>query len=141
MASFLFTCISDPDVVHRLIAEVARVLRPGGRFTLLVPNPDQVHDVSFEGFHRGDPGVRYEVGESMPIRVRRRDGSWTTITNTYWTRDSYHEALTAAGLGRISELAPLLADAQGVADPELIASRSWDRERRAAPFLLITAQR
>jgi SAM-dependent methyltransferase len=89
MASFLFTCVGDPSLVHRLIAEVARVLRPGGRFTLLVPNPDQVHDVSFEGFHRGEPGVRYTAGETMPIRVRRRDGSWTTITNTYWTRSSY----------------------------------------------------
>lgn len=141
MACFLFTCVSEPSLMHSLIAEAVRVLRPGGRFTVLVPHPDHEHDVSFEGFHRGEPGAEYLAGDSIPIRVRRRDGSWTTITNTYWPRETFHEALAKAGLVDITELAPVLADAHGVADPELIAEREWTRERHTPPFLLLTGTR
>jgi ubiquinone/menaquinone biosynthesis C-methylase UbiE len=141
MACFLFTCVSDRELMNRLIAEAARVLRPGGRFTVLVPHPDHEHDVSFEGFHRGEPGAVYRAGDFIPVRVRRRDGSWTSITNTYWPREAFHEALASAGLVDVTELAPVLADAHGVADPELIASRGWTQERSIPPFLLLTATR
>lgn len=141
MASFLFTCIGERDLMQALVDEVARVLRPGGRFTILVPHPEHAHDVSFEGFHRGEPGARYRSGDTMPVRVRREDGSWATITNTYWPRETFHEVLADAGLGDVQELAPVLADAHGVADPALIASRPWVRERHEPPFLLLTATR
>ncbi|WP_042399283.1 class I SAM-dependent methyltransferase [Streptacidiphilus carbonis] len=141
MASFLFTCIDDRLLMQRLVDEVARVLRPGGRFTILMPNPDQAHDAAFEGFHRGEPGVRYRSGDTMPIRVRREDGSWAAVTNTYWPRETFHEVLGAAGFGGFTELTPLLADAPGVADPALIASRPWTAERERPPFMLLTAVR
>lgn len=141
MASFLFTCIADRRLLQSLVDEMARVLRPGGRFTILMPNPDQMHDASFEGFHRGEPGARYRSGDTLPVRVRREDGSWATITNTYWPRETFQEALTAAGFGAYTELTPVLADAHGIADPALIASRPWTAERERAPFILITATR
>jgi ubiquinone/menaquinone biosynthesis C-methylase UbiE len=142
MASFLFTCIDDRKLMQILVDEVARVLRPGGRFTILMPNPDQVHDAAFEGFHRGEPGARYRSGDTLPVRLRREDGSWATITNTYWPRETFHEVLAEAGFtGPTTELTPLLADAYGVADPALIASRPWTAERERPPFILITATR
>ena len=141
MGSFLFTCIADRRLMQSLVDEMARVLRPGGRFTILMPNPDQMHNASFEGFHRGEPDVRYRSGDTLPVQVRREDGSWATITNTYWPRETFQEALAAAAFTGYTELTPLLADAHGVADPALIASRPWTAERERAPFILITATR
>jgi SAM-dependent methyltransferase len=142
MACFLFTCVDDEGQIRELIAEVARVVRPGGRFTILVPNPDQVSGAVFEGFKRGEEGARYEPGELMPVEVQRVDGSWTIIKNRYWNRDTYRTALVKAGFeGGVKELAPVLADTAGVADPALLGDRAWERERTAAPFLLLTATR
>ncbi|MFF1379182.1 hypothetical protein [Streptomyces sp. NPDC058308] len=73
--------------------------------------------------------------------MRRHDGTWTTITDVYWPRAVHYEALTAAGFTGIHERAPLLADAHGIAEPELITARPWTVERETAPFLLVTAQR
>lgn len=137
-ASFLFTCFDELADVRALIAEVRRVLRPGGRFTLLHPHPEQVADVSFEGFRRGRPGAAYACGDPMPIDVQRRDGSWTTITNTYWPLETLRAAFLDAGFGELRELAPVLADAVGVADRALVESRPWAREREHPPFLLLT---
>ncbi|SEL91639.1 class I SAM-dependent methyltransferase [Streptacidiphilus jiangxiensis] len=140
MACFLFTCVDDESTIRDLITEVARVVRPGGRFTILVPNPDHASGAEFEGFRRGDAGAAYRAGELMPVHVQRTDGTWTTITNRYWTRETYRTALTKAGFeGPVRELAPVHADAVDLADPELFAGRAWIKERTAAPFLLITA--
>ncbi|MEY9878426.1 ubiquinone/menaquinone biosynthesis C-methylase UbiE [Streptacidiphilus sp. MAP12-33] len=142
MACFLFTCVDEESTIRELIAEVARVVRPGGRFTILVPNPDHAFGAEFEGFRRGDAGAAYEAGELMPVHVRRVDDSWTTILNRYWTRETYRTALAEGGFaGPVRELAPVLADAVGVADAELFGDRAWAQERTAAPFLLITAVR
>ncbi|MEZ0066297.1 ubiquinone/menaquinone biosynthesis C-methylase UbiE [Streptacidiphilus sp. MAP12-20] len=142
MACFLFTCVDEEEHIRELIAEVARVVRPGGRFTILVPNPDHVSGAVFEGFKRGEDGAFYEPGELMPVEVQRVDGSWTTIKNRYWNRETYRTALVKAGFeGGMKELAPVLADTESVADPALRGDRAWARERTAAPFLLLTATR
>jgi ubiquinone/menaquinone biosynthesis C-methylase UbiE len=142
MACFLFACVDDESKICELIGEVARVVRPGGRFTILVPNPDQVSGAEFEGFKRGEEGAAYTPGELMPVHVQRVDGSWTTITNRYWNRDTYKRALSKAGFeGPTTELTPLLADAEQVADPALFGDRAWTHERVAAPFLLLTTIR
>ncbi|MFC5909931.1 class I SAM-dependent methyltransferase [Streptacidiphilus monticola] len=139
LAMFLFTCIGSQAQMQDLVDELARTLRPGGRLVILHPNPDQAHDVSFEGFHRGEPGARYTSGDPMPVKVRRRDGSWTTIVNSYWPRETFHAVLSAAGFTDIRETTPVFADAVGVASPDLLASRAWEQERSRAPFILFTA--
>lgn len=141
MACFVFQSVAENDRVHTLISEVARVLRPGGLFTVLSPHPDHVDGATFEGFCRGEAGVDYQAGDPIPIRIRHCDDTWAHITNVYWPETSYDAWLREAGFTVLGSRAPLLADAHGVADPELLASRPWTLERSKAPFLLITSQR
>ncbi|SHF14636.1 class I SAM-dependent methyltransferase [Streptoalloteichus hindustanus] len=140
-ACFVFNAIAELDRLRALLAEVARVLRPGGRFTALGPHPDQVDGVRFESFRRGEPGVRYRAGQPIPVQVRRADGSWRRIVNVYWPTRTYRELFGGAGFHDLRVDGPVLADAAGVAEPALLASRGWALERRRPPFLLVTGVR
>ncbi|MEU4212438.1 class I SAM-dependent methyltransferase [Streptomyces sp. NPDC026206] len=138
---FVFPGVSDRQRLDGLVAEVARVVRPEGHFTVLVPHPHHADGVPFEGFLRGERGACYADGDPLPVRVRRRDGTCAQITNTYWSMNAYRSALSRAGFTGIRERSPVLADADGVADPALLTARPWRRERTTPPFLLLTAQR
>nr|BFE99417.1 hypothetical protein GCM10020241_10930 [Streptoalloteichus tenebrarius] len=137
----MFNTIAEPERLRVLVGEVARVLRPGGRFTTLAPHPDHVDGGRFEGFRRGEPGVRYRPGQAIPVRIRRTDGSWVRVVNVYWPTETYRDLLTGAGFRDVRVDAPRLADAAGVADPALLAARPWALERHRPPFLLVTGVR
>ncbi|MCK2244554.1 MULTISPECIES: class I SAM-dependent methyltransferase [unclassified Crossiella] len=139
MSCFMFICVPELDRLQRMVAEVRRVLRPGGRFTVLGPNPAQANG-EFSGFRRGVPGHSYAAGEPLPVQVRRTDGSWVGTVDVHWPESTYQDLLTGAGFRVISRRTPRLADAAGVADPGLVRSRSWTAERDRAPFLLITGE-
>ena len=141
MACFVFNCIEDPERLQVLVAEVGRVLRSGGRFTILSPHPEHADGLLFEGFRRGAPGARYRAGQPIPVQVRRNDGSWVRIVDTYWPAATYHELLIGAGFRDVHEYAPTVEDAIGVARPDLVTARPWTQERQTPPFLLVTACR
>ncbi|MBB4678489.1 class I SAM-dependent methyltransferase [Crossiella cryophila] len=139
MSCFMFICVPELDRLQRMVAEVSRVLRPGGRFTVLGPNPAQANG-EFSGFRRGVRGHNYLVGEPLPVQVRRTDGSWVGTVDVHWPVSTYEDLLTGAGFRVVSRITPLWADAAGVAEPGLVGSRSWAAERDRAPFLLITGE-
>jgi ubiquinone/menaquinone biosynthesis C-methylase UbiE len=141
MACFVFNCIPDAELAQRLMGEVARILRPGGRFCILTPHPDHVHGVRFASFQRGQAGGRYRAGDLIPLHIQRLDGSWTRSANIYWPISSYREWLTRAGFVIAGCMAPVLADLDGPVAARSISSGKWPLERTIAPFLLITGER
>ncbi|UNZ21036.1 class I SAM-dependent methyltransferase [Streptomyces sp. 891-h] len=138
MCNFVLVCVPSQERLAQIFAEVHRLLRPGGSFTILNPDHARV-GVEFDCFRLGEPGVEYAPGDPFPVRLKQQDGSWFPITDFFWPGEIYEELLRKAGFSSVDRRAPVLADAHGVADPALLASRPWKAEQSVPPFLLFTA--
>lgn len=91
-------------------AEVARVLRPGGRFVFAVPHP------SLPYLRKAEPPFYFEVGsrgyfsgrdEHFPGRIWKRDGSHLEVQLVHKTLEDYFDALAAAGFRSLPVLREL----------------------------------
>ncbi|MGH3905771.1 MAG: class I SAM-dependent methyltransferase [Pseudonocardiaceae bacterium] len=136
MTCFVFVVLPAREQLAAIVAEVWRVLRPGGRFVILDPHPDQV-GVQFSGFRSGEPGVTYQEGDPRRARLLLTNGEWLELQDYFWSARTYEEILTEVGFTDLRTEAPLLADAHGLADPADLDAWDYEVERRHAPFLLI----
>lgn len=116
IAVFLFNYLTV-DRTRRCMEEVARVVKPGGRFLFAVPHP------AFPYMRRPAPpfyfsvdGVGYFSGrnELCSGRIWKRDGSWLEVQLVHKTLEDYFDALGRAGFGTMPRLRELRAT------PELI---------------------
>jgi SAM-dependent methyltransferase len=137
-ADFVFVCEPDLDQLHRLVAEVHRVLRPGGRFTVLDSNPATL-GVRFPGLRQGEPGVVYTAGDALPVDLQRRDGSWSRVWDFFWPLETYEALLREAGFSRVRHRTPVLTDVDQHAVPPALSMLT--AARQAAPFVLVTGER
>jgi 2-polyprenyl-3-methyl-5-hydroxy-6-metoxy-1,4-benzoquinol methylase len=125
-----------PDIAGP-ISEIARVLRPGGRFVALM-----LHPCFYEHNAERAPGSRMlsaaeyftRRGVEQPFEV---DGLTSPAASTSWVRplEAYTEALTGSGLviTRLTEPHP---------SDEQMASSHWWQENFSRPlFLLVTARK
>lgn len=76
--------------IEGVLIEVARVLRPGGRFLFTVPGPD---------FHRCLKGPRFRG--SREEYIRETDARCFHLR--YWDRSQWSESLQKAGLAQVHE--------------------------------------
>lgn len=136
MACFVFLVLPAREHVQAIATEVWRVLRPGGRFVILDPHSDNV-GVQFSGFRSGEPGVTYQDGDPRTAHLLLADGEWLELSDYFWSARTYQEILAEAGFTDLRTEAPLLADADGLADPADLAAWDYDAERRNAPLMLI----
>lgn len=137
MSCYVYINIGDQDAIRAIAAEVYRVLRPGGRYTVLDTNPDTT-GVQFSTFRSGEPGVRYAAGQRRKVLLNRPDGEVLELSDYHWPRQFYGDVLTGAGFASVSYSAPVLGDIPGAP----VAGTSLDVERpaeaAAAPFLIVT---
>jgi SAM-dependent methyltransferase len=109
IAVFLFNYLTV-DQTRRCMAEVARVVKPGGRFLFAVPHP------AFPYMRRPEPpfyfsteGVGYFSGRDRHCagRIWKRDGSFLEVQLSHKTLEDYFDALAHAGfttMPRVREL-------------------------------------
>lgn len=131
-AAFVFVCLPDVAAMRAVAAEMARVVRPGGRIAVLDSHPDTT-GVDFTDLVQGEPGVVYRPGEALPVRLRRADGGWESFTDTYWAASTYSEVLGRAGFTAITHHGPVLGEDE--------RAGRWPAAVQRPPFLLVSAQR
>ncbi|MEU3283226.1 class I SAM-dependent methyltransferase [Streptomyces antibioticus] len=140
MSCFVLVCVPRREQAQAIAAEAYRVLRPGGRFAVLNAHPGHT-GVTFDSFQIGRPGAAYRAGDPIPVRLRRTDGAWVDIVDTYWPAETYHEMLSDVGFAHVWQSVPLLADARRRHGPEAGALERWATERKAPPFLLTVGEK
>jgi len=94
MSCFVFVVLPSREQLRAVADEVWRVLRPGGRFVVLDPHPDQV-GVQFSTFCTGEPGVAYQEGDP-----ERRGCCSPTVNGWTWRTTSGRPAPTKRFLRR-----------------------------------------
>jgi SAM-dependent methyltransferase len=109
LAVFLFNYL-DVENTQRTCAEVARVLRPGGRFVFAVPHPAKpwMHDPKPPFyFDVGDAGYFRDRDKRFAGRIWKRDGSSLEVQCVHKTFEDYFDALAAAGFSAMPTLREL----------------------------------
>lgn len=109
LAVFLFNYLTIAQT-RQCMAEVARVLRPGGRFVFSVPHP------AFPYMRQAEYPFYFQVEEQnyfsgrdrqFPGRIWKRDGSALDVQLVHKTLQDYFEALQSAGFSHMPTLREL----------------------------------
>ncbi|OON73440.1 hypothetical protein B1H18_27010 [Streptomyces tsukubensis] len=140
MCNFVLVCVPQPWQVLRLFREVHRLLKPGGKFTVLNADHTRI-GVRFASFILGREGDRYKAGDRIPVHLEQPDGSWLDLIDVYCPTETSVGLLREAGFSTVEQQAYVLADAEGVVDDSLLTGRDWTAERTMAPFVHLTASK
>ncbi|MCE6998247.1 class I SAM-dependent methyltransferase [Saccharothrix sp. S26] len=142
MCCYVLLNIGDLERIRAIVAEVHRVLRPGGRFAVLDTNPDTT-GTRFSTFISGEPGVRYEAGQQRRVLLHLPGGGVLELLDHHWPRQTYVDLLTECGFRDVTTAAPLLGD---VPDTEgLVPGSLLDVDQPAEatrpPFLITSGEK
>lgn len=117
---FLFNYLNRAETTQTM-TEVARVLRPGGRFIFAVPHPSLAFVRPEEEpfyFSRGDHGYFNGRDALFEGKIWRRDGVGVRVRCVHKTLDDYFNSLRTAGFSSLPELKELHATEEHLAfDP------------------------
>jgi toxoflavin synthase len=109
LAVFLFNYLTIAQT-RQCMVEVARVLRPGGRFVFSVPHP------AFPYMRQAEYPFYFQVEEQnyfsgrdrqFPGRIWKRDGAALEVQLVHKTLQDYFEALQSAGFSTMPTLREL----------------------------------
>ncbi|MGW0917189.1 class I SAM-dependent methyltransferase [Streptomyces sp. NPDC002784] len=138
MCSFVLTCTSDPDLHRKILTEIHRLLRPGGRLALLNINPAS-YGIPFTSVRTGDLHTTYAAGDPIPVRFRTPHGDEETFTDHHWPLEHYEQLLSQIGFTDITQYSPTVDQAASIADPALFRNHPWINERRHPPLTITAA--
>ena len=117
VAVFLFNYL-DREATAATLAEIFRVLRPGGRLVFAVPHPSlpfmRAEEPPFY-FSRRNAGYFSGRDQNFEGRIDRRDGVSVRVRCVHKTLADYFRALRAAGFQSMPEVEELWAT------PEILA--------------------
>jgi len=117
IAVFLFNYLTTAQT-QQCMTEVARVLRPGGRFVFSVPHPffpymrSAAYPFYFEVEGKGYFSKR---DRQFPGRIWKRDGSWLDVQLVHKTLEDYFDALKNAGFNTMPTLRELRVTPEHIA--------------------------
>nr|WP_225938822.1 class I SAM-dependent methyltransferase [Kovacikia minuta] len=109
VAVFLFNYLTI-EQTQQCMAEVARILHPGGRFIFSVPHPAFPYMRQAEyPFYFQVEGAGYfsQRDRQFPGRIWKRDGSWLDVQLVHKTLEDYFDALRVAGFNTMPILQEL----------------------------------
>jgi ubiquinone/menaquinone biosynthesis C-methylase UbiE len=128
VAVFLFNYLTI-DQTQRCMAEVARVLRPGGRFIFSVPHPAfpfmREADYPFY-FQVEEAGYFSQRDQQFPGRIWKRDGAWLDVQLVHKTFQDYFQSLALSGFTTMPVLRELRVTPEHVAIDEAFFKPLFD---------------
>ncbi|KMO94284.1 class I SAM-dependent methyltransferase [Streptomyces roseus] len=138
MCNHVPASLPTEEALLGVFAEIRRLLRPGAPFVLLTTDPDCT-ELEYTSLRVGAPGVSYRLGEEMPLRLLRTDGSWQEVRNHAWPVDRLPILLESARFREVSQRRPTVDEASALADPALVGRHPWTAERAAPPLVITSA--
>lgn len=137
MACYVCINIGSLERIESIVAEVYRVLRPGGRYAVLDTNPNTT-GVQFSTFRSGVPGRHYSVGQQRRVLLRRPDGRVLELVDHHWPAHTYREVLAGAGFRDITLHEPLLDEGDLTSN---LDGPTWGSEATRPPFLIVVGEK
>jgi ubiquinone/menaquinone biosynthesis C-methylase UbiE len=141
MALFVLINVSSQQRLLQLLAEISRVLKPAAPFVVLDTHPDGLGK-RFLGGQRGEPGKRYQPGESYPVQFFHGNTPILQVDNYYWPKEVYLSLLSTVGFSSIQITEPTLQDLREE-DLATLATRSGSlqtlTEWNTPPYLILRA--
>ncbi|RCJ38399.1 methyltransferase type 11 [Nostoc minutum NIES-26] len=128
VAVFLFNYLTIAQT-QECMTEVARVLRPGGRFVFSVPHPSfpYMREPSYPFYFQVEgTGYFSKRDWQFPGRIWKRDGSWLNVQLIHKTLEDYFNALNIAGFNTLPILKELHVTPEHVAIDEAFFSPLLD---------------
>ncbi|MFD7083835.1 class I SAM-dependent methyltransferase [Streptomyces sp. NPDC059918] len=138
MCNHVLASLPTEEALLGVFAEIRRLLRPGAPFVLLTTDPDCT-ELEYASLRVGAPGASYRLGEEMPLRLLRTDGSWQEVRNHAWPVDRLPILLESARFREVSQRRPTVDEALALADPGLVRRHPWTSERSAPPLVITSA--
>ena len=120
LAVFLFNYLSV-EQMRQTMANVHRMLRPGGHFVFAVPHP------AFAFMRKPAPPFHFDIGSAgyfsarnalFPGRIWKRDGSALDVQLVHKTLEDYFDGLRMAGFAAMPTVAELTVTREMVAMDE-----------------------
>jgi ubiquinone/menaquinone biosynthesis C-methylase UbiE len=109
LAVFLFNYLTVEQMQQCMI-EVARVLRPGGRFVFSVPHPSfpYMRNAEYPFYFKID-GVGYfsQSNQKFSGRIWKRDGSWLDVQLVHKPLETFFDAMRNAGFSTMPSVREL----------------------------------
>ncbi len=137
MSCYVFINIGDPAEIRRIVSEVFRVLRPGGRYAVLDTNPATT-GIQFSTFLSGEPGRSYAAGAQRSVILGRPDGTTMTLLDYHWPRQTYLDVFGEAGFHGVTCVEPLLGDLRNPQGQPAGVNQDLTAEAIHPPFLIVT---
>lgn len=109
VAVFLFNYLTTAQT-QECMAEVARILRPGGRFVFSVPHPSfpYMREARYPFYFRVEgSGYFSSRDHKFAGQIWKRDGSWLDVQLVHKTFEDYFDALSSAGFKTLPVLREL----------------------------------
>jgi ubiquinone/menaquinone biosynthesis C-methylase UbiE len=117
VAVFLFNYLTISQT-QECMAEVARILRPGGRFVFSVPHPSfpYMREAAYPFYFQVEgAGYFSKRDQQFPGRIWKRDGSWLNVQLIHKTLEDYFNALRIAGFNTMPILQELRVTSEHIA--------------------------
>lgn len=117
VAVFLFNYLTISQT-QECMAEVARILRPGGRFVFSVPHPSfpYMREAAYPFYFQVEgAGYFSNRDQQFPGRIWKRDGSWLNVQLIHKTLEDYFNALRIAGFNTMPILQELRVTSEHIA--------------------------
>ncbi|MBN3908039.1 MAG: class I SAM-dependent methyltransferase [Nostoc sp. NMS1] len=117
VAVFLFNYLTISQT-QECMAEVVRILRPGGRFVFSVPHPSfpYMREASYPFYFQVEgAGYFSKRDQQFPGRIWKRDGSWLNVQLIHKTLEDYFNALRIAGFNTMPILQELRVTPEHIA--------------------------
>ncbi|MDR9898760.1 class I SAM-dependent methyltransferase [Aetokthonos hydrillicola Thurmond2011] len=113
---FVFSYLTIAQTQESM-AEVRRVLSPGGRFLLCIPHPcfPYIREPAYPLYFQTGDGYFSKRDQLFPGRMWKKDGSWVDVQLLHKTLEDYFDALKRAGFDTMPTLKELRVTSEHIA--------------------------